>query len=274
MANGIERRVLHRRALRAFSRFVSRLRVTDPVLSYFFQDLSDRGWDAVVFGGVIRDLVSGLGTSQIRDIDIVVDTGSRGDLVDACAPWIQRQTRFGGLHLKVGRWPVDIWRLEDTWALKRHEGTLSLSQLPGTTFLTSEAIAVSLHAKLGKERKLFAGRFFESIASRVVDINHASNPYPELCVVRSLVTAYRLNLAIAPELCVYIANFGARMSPDDLESVQLSHYGSVRYLGVTLTSCISQIVDHLANNGRAIPYWPTPRQQLALAFEATSKECR
>jgi hypothetical protein len=273
-AESPEGQVLHRKVLRAFSRFVSRLRATDPVMFGFCQGFSVRGWEAVVFGGLPRDLVSGIGTSKIRDIDIVVHGVSPEDLADACAPWIRRRTRFGGLHLKVGDWPVDIWRLEDTWALRRNSLPLSLSQLPKTTFLTSESIAVSLHTQVGQERKVFAERFFESIASRVVDINYESNPYPELCVVRSLVTAFRLNVAIAPDLCVYIANVGAGMSRTDLEAVQLSHYGGVRYPGATLASCISRIVVHVENHGRTMTFWPAPRQQLTLLLEPAGNENR
>lgn len=263
----------HARLRTRFSRFLSDARLTDPLLAQFFGVLFDRGWDAVVFGGAIRDLVTGFSKWDLRDIDIVVDRASQNELVEACAPWIKRETRFGGLHLRVANWPIDVWRLQDTWALRSRTEVASLSDLPKTTFLTTEAVALSLQALPGKGRAVYAERFFESMASGVVDINYQENPYPELCVVRSLLTAYRLNMAIAPELCVYIARVGVRMGPADLEAVQFDHYGRVRHLGATLATCISEVTQHVQRRTSPIaPYSPVRRTQLVLAFEAVNAQ--
>jgi hypothetical protein len=237
------------------------------VLFQFFNLLFDRGWEAAIFGGVIRDLVVSEGRCELRDIDIVVKNTSSAELQELCAPWIQRTTRFGGLHLRIAKWPVDIWRIEDTWALKNATEPVSFDQLPRTTFLTTESVAVSLRASAGTERRIYAGGFFESILSRVIAINHQDNPYPELCVVRSLVTAHRLKMAIAPDLCEYLVRTGHGMSNDDLEAIQADHYGRVRYMGATLASCISAISDHLERFVSAPkPYAPVKTKQLLLAL--------
>jgi hypothetical protein len=265
MDSETEKGALGNRVRGSFSRFLSRSRITDPQLFQFFRALLDRNWDTVVFGGVIRDLVAGSGRHDLRDIDLVVSQASEGDLVELCAPWITRKTRFGGLHLQIGAWPIDIWRLEDTWAFRAVVKPVSLSELPKTTFLSTEAIAVSLHAKVGKQRSLYADGFFESVLSRVVRINHHDNPYPELCVVRSLVTAHRMNMAIGPDLCVYLANVGGRMTVDDLEAVQLGHYGRVRYTGTALASCIAAINEHVQRSVQSVePYTLSQATQLLL----------
>jgi hypothetical protein len=130
---------------------------------------------------------------------------------------------------------------------------------------------MSLQASPGKARAVYAERFFESIASQIVDINYQQNPYPELCVVRSLLTAYRLNMAIAPELCVYIARVGEHMRPTDLEAVQFDHYGRVRYLGTTLALCILEVTEHVHHNKSATtPYSPALPTQLVLTLEGSN----
>jgi hypothetical protein len=142
---------------------------------------------------------------------------------------------------------------------------VSLCELPKTTFLTTEAVAVSLQARCGKERAIYSDGFFEAISSRVVNVKYASNPYPELCVVRSLITAYRLNMAMGPELCDFIAEVGSQMSKEDLEAAQLDHYGRIRYLGATLAACISDIIEHVQRSASmTTKYGLAPRRQLEL----------
>jgi Phosphohydrolase-associated domain len=80
---------LAKRLRTGFSRFLSRCRLTDPLLFSFFQILVNQGWNTVIFGGVIRDLVTGFSRSDLCDIDLVVDQPSHDELLAICAPLVK-----------------------------------------------------------------------------------------------------------------------------------------------------------------------------------------
>jgi hypothetical protein len=222
-----------------FGRFVtSKAAYKHPLLG-FFHDLREAQLPAVVFGGTLRDLVVKGSSEQPRDVDVVVDTPSLSAIESLFRQYIKKQTRFGGLHLNVGLWPIDIWPLPCTWALRdREPAGVTFADLPNTTFLDVEAVAAEIWPSSGRQRQVFGQRFFSAIESRTVGINHAENPFPELCVVRALLTAARLNFRLSNGLVEYVVAAGAEMTPRDLEVVQTAHYGKVRCEGRIMRSWI------------------------------------
>ena len=191
--------------------------------------MQNRGWRPFLFGGVLRDLLVHGPSACPRDVDIVVDGPSLQDLASAFAPFIARQTRFGGLHLRIDGWMFDIWPLAETWALReRLVPRLGYGALARSTFLNVEAVATEIRVSPGRPRSLYAHGFFESILSRTVDINLEANPFPALCVVRSLITAARLGFAIGARLAAYIESHSRGAAVEELVAVQLAHYGRIR----------------------------------------------
>ena len=61
--------------------------------------------------------------------------------------------------------------------------------MPKTTFLNVEAVAVELNPRPTRSRKLYESGFFEGVATETIEINLEENPFPDLCVARSLLTA-------------------------------------------------------------------------------------
>lgn len=225
-----------------FGRFVtSHSRYKHPLLA-FFQTLRDAQLPAVVFGGTLRDLVVKGSSEQPRDVDVVVDTPSLAAIELLFRNYIKKQTRFGGLHLNVELWPIDIWPLPRTWALRdRDPAGVSFADLPNTTFLDVEAVAAEIWPASGHPRRIFGERFFSAIERRTLGINHAANPFPELCVVRALISAARLDFRLSESLVNYVITAGADLSPRDLEVIQSSHYGKVRCEGSTMWSWINYL---------------------------------
>lgn len=200
------------------------------------------GWPAVVFGGVPRDLlVFGL-SDRPRDVDIVVDDVSLDEISKAFAKNIYRKTRFGGLSLHVDGWLIDVWPLRDTWAFR--EGGIPVDgfqDLPKTTFLNVEAVAVDLTARVGSARNVYSSGFFEAVEQKTIEVNFEPNPFPGLCIVRSIIMAMRLGFRIGPRLATYISRHSRGIRFQELIDLQMSHYGSVRYDAPTLWKWISQI---------------------------------
>jgi len=197
------------------------------------------GWSAYLVGGTLRDLLVGPGRRhrfvEPRDVDIVVCGAAREELRQIFATRLvpERLTRFGGLHLikplaSGDRVLFDIWTLEDTWGFGAQKIPPRIEDFPGTTFLNIDSCAIELVAPEGRPRACFDQGFFASIATRVLDVNYAPNPYPYVCVARALVMAARLDFTITRKLAEFILTHTAAGGINPLIEAQVSHYGMVR----------------------------------------------
>jgi len=191
---------------------------------------------AVFFGGTLRSLLLGrLSThkrlGRPRDVDIVVADVPMDTLRERLEEHIVRHTRFGGLQIKRNSWHFDVWPLQQTLAFKEDESlNASFDSLPMTTFFNIEAVAVDVWTKPGIPRRVYSGddRFFEGLLTQTIELNRESNPFPALCVVRSLVMASSMRLFIGPRLAEYLNAERNRVTNDELDDVQQHHYGRRR----------------------------------------------
>lgn len=231
-------------------------------LDSFLQLIQRLGLPAVVFGGGLRDLALSL---RPRDVDIVVDADSLDPLFADLREFPHRQTRFGGFHFRIHGWRLDIWTLRETWAFK--SGIVSppsFSNLPKTTFLNVEAVAADLLPQEGGTRKLYANGFFEALASQVVETNLENNPFPDLCVVRALLTAVRLDFDIGPRLARYISEKGRNLKKDQIEQIQSKHYGEVKCDPTEMVSWIAYVHELLQGKASRIRLPSSKKETMAL----------
>ncbi len=206
----------------------------EPVVS-MLRSLQQANLEAVFFGGTLRSLlvsrVIGKRQGRPRDIDIVISGGSIDCIREFIEDKIERETRFGGVHVREREWHFDLWPLERTWAFVNDaEPNPAFTELPKTTFLNMEAIAVEVWPKPGKPRQVYTGdeQFFDGLLKKLLEINREDNPFPALCVVRALVMASHINFDIGPKLARYIVMHGEGMTCADLRDVQQAHYGRQR----------------------------------------------
>lgn len=183
------------------------------------------GLDGVVFGGVIRDIIFNGPSAFPRDVDVV--------LADQSFPAFQREfynflvhkNRFGGLYLRMGYVDFDVWALSNTWAFKNlNIYEPSFENLPKTTFLTIDSIAVELWPKKGKARQIYECGFFESIENRTIDLNLPDNPFPALCVLRTLVLSRKLQFRVTDALAEYIVREFPKVGMTGLIEANQKHY--------------------------------------------------
>ncbi|HEY7307829.1 MAG TPA: hypothetical protein VH643_00580 [Gemmataceae bacterium] len=232
--------------------FSRRLEAHWEAVSEVLETIRLHKWRAVLFGGTPRSLlISRLvhhRAGRPRDVDIVIQGPPLEILRHLFEKLIARETRFGGLQLRRAEWLFDVWPLERTWAIVEDGvGQPSFSYLPHTTFLNVEAVAVDLWGTPGQEREIYSGddQFFRAIIDRVVEVNRVENPFPHLCVVRSLVMTHELAFRIGPRLARYIADHGPTIPNEELEQVQEKHYGHVRVPGPLLREWIRFVHDFL-----------------------------
>lgn len=199
-------------------------------------DFKSASLPAVLFGGTLRSLLMARLFNKPflrrpRDLDIVVDGNSVDSLKEKVQEYLIRQTRFGGLKLERGRFEFDVWPLSRTWAIEQDKTIASsFHSLPLTTFLNLEAIAVDLWVKPGKARLIYSGddQFFEGLLDTTIEVNREENPFPALCIVRSLSLAYSTGFRIGPRLAKYLSVHRETVSDQELEFTQKKHYGSER----------------------------------------------
>jgi hypothetical protein len=227
---------------------------------------------AFIFGGVLRDLMLHGSSISPRDVDVVVGTVDLTDVRAVFSENLTHTNRFGGLHLRVGGWHFDVWPLARTWALSQKIVVPSTFEaLPRTTFLNVEAVAARLDTEDWQYREIFSHGFFESMLSRTVEINCAPNPYPALCVLRSLMIAARLNFAIGPNLVDYILSYSRELGVDALMHTQWEHYGQIFYRVHDLNSWLSSIAKQRTVSKRSRIKLPTRDRQMAL-FQSRAAE--
>jgi hypothetical protein len=223
-----------------------------------------KDWRLFLFGGVLRDvLILGL-RHKPRDIDVVIMNGSSEELAEALQPYIRRRTRFGGFQLELDRWNFDVWPLYSTWAFAHDQRLLpSPDNLPKTTFLNVEAIAVSVDPR-GRVGEIFENGFFEAVKKRTLEINLEENPYPALAAVRAMATATRLRYSLSPRLARYILEVERDQGADALVTAQDSHYGLVRFRKREIKFLVKHIDHELRRSPNKSLLLPQGAKQLTL----------
>jgi hypothetical protein len=192
--------------------------------------LSQKKMTSVIFGGTLRDLMVHGTASTPRDVDLVVDGVSVEDLYKLFSDVFVRRTRFGGLHLNVEGWMIDVWPLSQTWGLRELRiGSRDFEALTRTTFLNVESIIIDL-VPMGKGgRRIHASGFFEAVQTHTLDINLEENPFPELAAIRALITASKLGYHLSERLAKYVVYQTNKTPLEEFVDIQLKHYGSARF---------------------------------------------
>jgi hypothetical protein len=137
--------------------------------------LLSRAGNVLLFGGFVRDIALFGTRAQPSDIDLVVQVRPGAKLDELLGEMRASRNRYGGFRFSSGRWNFDAWDLEHTWAFRSGlvPGT-GVDALLRTTFFDWDAIAYDF-----ERRQLHCEeRYFEIIASRIVDINLLDNPNP------------------------------------------------------------------------------------------------
>ncbi len=197
------------------------------LLQELFEEWRHEGWNAFIFGGLLRDLMICGAHTEPRDIDVVVTNRSLEQLRTFLAQYIVRETRFGGLHVHIAGTNFDIWPLKKTWAFGHHlDLPPTLTNLPKTTFLNVEGL-VSQLPKKGIVPRVYEYGFLRAFNTGELDINLEENPFPALAAVRALLTAQRLHFTMSLRLSKYIIETVNLVGIDALIVAQRNHYADI-----------------------------------------------
>jgi hypothetical protein len=219
---------LQRRDMRELTRFIRRIEA--------------EGGRVALFGGTVRDLLLQMPPRYPRDIDLVIEAEDIRDFVPFLTRPVLRKTRFGGIRTYIPGYSVDVWTVSSTWGFKHSPYQRELRNLPLTTFLNAEAIAVELTSASNHGRQVYDAGFFEAIEERTLEINLAPNPYPELSAVRSLHLAERTGFKLGFRLSEFVRRILRDFVSEKLLAVQQQHYGRIVLDGSVLAEIRNQVL--------------------------------
>jgi len=209
-----------------------------------------------VFGGFIVDFLNK--KTKHRDIDIVIDTLSSESIL-LIKKYDGKKNNFGGYKINIDGIIIDLWAIEDTWAIKKmnYINFDLFSILPSTSFFNSTAIIYSLR----EQQLTFKNKFLQFIDENILDILFEDNPLPELCIVKSY-QYYCQKINLSDKLKKYII----RMFPHvchRFDNVQKRHYGEIIYTIEELKCYYEKIKAEIVND-KNIPTMKFQAEQFLL----------
>ena len=194
MAVAKDRSALKKRLQRFFNpKIEARARLCE------FLDVLASNVDVYIYGGLIRDIARQGVASFGSDIDIVY-TGDESALNSVLASFGDGRNSFGGRRLNVGRWQVDIWAAEATWAFAEgYRGFDGIESMLDTTITNWDAILYRW-----QDKKIICKEdYFKELSASYLDIVLDKNP--NMLGMYTRVMRYCVGKFAAKEVSVEVA---------------------------------------------------------------------
>jgi hypothetical protein len=180
--------------------------------------------EGYIFSGLIRNFF--LGNETIRDVDIVL--ASDIELEKLYPNYKFKRNSFGGYKIEINNTKIDIWILEDTWALqyqKSFDFNFDLDKyIPNTAFFNFSSIIFSLT----ENRFHFTTDFLRFLRDKKVDLVYLPNANYHLCVINTFYYTDTYYLGIGEKLRRFIIKF-YKSNFEKYEEIQLKHFGKILY---------------------------------------------
>ncbi|MDD6473061.1 MAG: dNTP triphosphohydrolase [Bacteroidales bacterium] len=190
-----------------------------------------------VLSGVIRDFLTG-DYGGARDFDIVLRHGNFKDfdILRFLRKSERSKNSFGGLKIRHYNEVVDIWRMSDTWGLKKQNLGLTPESLINTVFFNFSAIVYDLNNR----KFIFDERFCSFLQTLTMDVVYPETPNVPLCLVNIYHYQKRYGYRVSERMGRWIkAHYHEEY---DLETVQLRHFGNILYSNEIIRNYICQVI--------------------------------
>lgn len=199
--------------------------------------------DILIFSGVTRDFFLRKGSSIIRDLDIVVENKTE-NFEDFLKQYKYSINSLGGYKIKIGDFHVDIWELENTWALKNLKIQPSLfkrDSLPDTAFFNFSSIVYDYN----NNNFIVNEDFLKFLKTKELDLVLEDNPLPELCIINSIYYKNKFGLEWSIHLKKYIVEHFPKYTDEDYFNIQIKHFKTEKYKYSVLKTYYQMIKDSL-----------------------------
>jgi len=220
-----------------FPIYFSRFFITDEE-NDFIESLKANA-DLFVFSGILRDFLLQYNKEEPRDFDFVIGrSNKKTDRI--ISKYLVRKTQFGGFKCRINNKDVDIWAIQDTWAIKKYRPFYLQNYLPLTSFFNITAAVYSLN-----DNKLYIHdsfkEFLEDKSHRKLDIVLEDNPFPALCIIKTLELMDKFNIPLSDPLKDYLIHYNKILTELDYQNTQLKHYGNIKYDYLTISERINSL---------------------------------
>ncbi|MDR2979871.1 MAG: hypothetical protein LBV02_05485 [Bacteroidales bacterium] len=178
-----------------------------------------------LFSGIIRDFFLRR-KEKSRDLDIIFD-GDEKTTENLLKNHDYRKNSFDGYKVRVGEGDVDLWHIQNTWALNHGQTVLDFdlhTYIPHTAFFNFSSIIYDYKAK----KFHFSIHFQRFLRDLHIDIVYQPNPNQALCVVNAFYYSEKYNLRFSPRLKRFVQQMYPRYM-GQYEVVQWKHFGKVLY---------------------------------------------
>lgn len=191
-----------------------------------------------VLSGIIRDFLTG-DYAGARDFDCVLLKGHYKDveLLHFLRNSEHCVNSFGGMKIKRPKESIDIWRMEDTWGIKREKLDDSPESLIRTVFFNFSAIVYDFNNR----KFIFDDHFCRFLQTLTMDVVYPKNPNVPLCLVNVLYYHQRYGYHVSVRLAEWIKDHFQKGS--DLESVQIRHFGKLLFSNDYIEDFFHQIIN-------------------------------
>jgi hypothetical protein len=167
----------------------------------------------------------------------------------------------------------DLWRLEDTWAIKKDKLAPTISNFLKTPFLNIDSIAVVVTDPQGAA-EIHENGFYQAVTTRTLEINNERNPFPAVCVVRSLILAAKLDFWIGPRLATFIQKLTRSVSISELLQAQVSHYGQMHFSEENINDWLTSLQSQTAGESKKVRLTNSASMQMQLWRDSPSDQAR
>ena len=211
----------------------------------------------LIFGGFLRDLALSGSRDFASDIDAVVAGCDSTELSHTLSRMNLSPTRnkFGGYRLSVGRWKLDLWCLETTWAFRHgHVEEPSPTNLVKTTFFDWDAITFDLES----QNFLCLDDYLTRLHDRVLDINLSANPNPIGNIVKAFRYCEKYDAALSSRLARYICDQLSAHGAQELSDYE----GQAHEKRVLTKRLINQLIQDLELHEETQPIFPFKRPSM------------
>ncbi|GAB2678220.1 hypothetical protein GCM10027036_34840 [Flavihumibacter cheonanensis] len=176
-----------------------------------------------LFSGIIRNYF--LGVKEVRDVDIMIDSSK--DISGFVSKFKHRKNSYGGYKIFINDTTVDLWYLQDTWALHNSQKVIEFElekYIPNTAFFNFSSILYSFE----ENSFIYTKYFLRFLRDKKIDYVFEPNANYALCVVNSFYYQDKLKLDFTDKLKEYLQKLNKKYS-SDYENVQLKHFGEIIY---------------------------------------------
>lgn len=183
-----------------------------------------------LFSGILRNYFLNV-YEKPRDLDIVISRKTTfSNLINILDNYGKYQLNaFGGFKINIKGLSIDIWHIEDTWAIKNNFieiGNESMEKsVLKSTFFNFSSILYNF-----KEEKFIYNRIFKDFyKTKTIDIVLEENLSELLCLINIIYYAEKFELNLSNKTKQYFINGFDNYTKQNFDDIQLKHFNSIKY---------------------------------------------